>query len=130
MKSWHDLIWFDVIWHDIICNNVICHCEHVVLHRFNKEQFILNTTLLGVAFIWFTIFFTGGGDKNMCSTLIALITHKQTTWQTCQMVCKFKFIRYGHRKKTVALHMPRINFGGPPKSKMSHFQISNRLNSS
>ena len=41
------------------------------------------------------------------------------------MVCKLKFIRYGHRGTKFALYVPWFDFGGSPKSKMSHFQIAN-----
>ena len=38
------------------------------------------------------------------------------------MVSKFKFVRYGHIKKKLALYMPRLNSDGPRKSRVSLFQ--------
>ena len=40
------------------------------------------------------------------------------------MVSKFKFVRYGHIKKKLALYVPRFNFDGPRKTEVSHFQIA------
>ena len=46
------------------------------------------------------------------------------------MVCKFKFICYGLKKKIQRRYVSAFNFAGTPKSKMSNFQIANCLNSS
>ena len=40
------------------------------------------------------------------------------------MVCKFKFVRYGHIKKKLGLYVSRFNYGGPQKSDVSDFQIA------
>ena len=40
------------------------------------------------------------------------------------IVSKFKFVRYAHIKKKLALYVPRFNSGGPRKSGVSHFRIA------
>ena len=38
------------------------------------------------------------------------------------MVCKYKFVRYGHAKKKLVLYLPQFKSYGPLKSDMSHLK--------
>ena len=44
-----------------------------------------------------------------------------------QIVCKFRFVRYGHIKKNLALYVPRFNFDHPLKFEVTQFSNSNIL---
>ena len=58
----------------------------------------------------------GGGFYNEFSVHLWSEASAQVWTKLNKMVCTFKFVHYSHIKKK--LYVPRLNFYGPPKSKV------------
>ena len=67
-------------------------------------------------------FLAWGGGGQQCRRASYRLNCSLTNLVTdLPMVCKFKFVRYGHIKKKIVLFVPRFNCDGPLKSEVSHF---------